>query len=136
MMTNWNRCCFFVLALAFAAVFAAFGDELAPPERNPDRETLPESSAVINAQATEFSLTLDKMEVAAGRTTFVVENRGSAAHHFVIRGNGLEETTAEIEPGASATLTVDLEPGSYSYLCTVGSHDLLGMRGTLTVTAG
>jgi hypothetical protein len=54
----------------------------------------------------------------------------------VIRGNGLEGRTAEIEPGASATLTVDLEPGTYSYLCTTGGHDLLGMRGTLTVTAG
>lgn len=121
--------------LAVTAVLAACGDDPAP-ERNPERGTLPEGGAVVKAQAAEFSLTLDKTEVAAGPTTFVVENTGSAAHNFVIRGNGLEETTAEIEPGASATLTVDLEPGSYSYLCTTGGHDLLGMRGTLTVTAG
>ena len=92
--------------------------------------------AVVNAQAAEFSLTVDKVELAVGRTTFVVENRGSAAHNFVIRDNGLEEATPVIEPGGSATLTIDLEPGTYTYLCTIGSHDRLGMRGSLTVTAG
>jgi P-type E1-E2 ATPase len=33
----------------------------------------------------------------------------------------------------TGTLTVDLQPGTYTYLCTVPTHDLLGMKGTLIV---
>lgn len=42
-----------------------------------------------------------------------------------------------LEPGKSATMTVNLQAGkSYSYLCDVPGHAELGMRGTFTPSSG
>ena len=56
-------------------------------------------------------------------------------HDFAIRSNGVSEKTRRIKPGESATLTVELEPGTYTYICTTSGHEQLGMRGTITVTS-
>jgi hypothetical protein len=43
--------------------------------------------------------------------------------------------TAQISPGASATLTINFKTaGSYEYLCTVPGHAAAGMKGDLKVT--
>ena len=50
--------------------------------------------------------------------------------------NPAQETlpfTQTINQGATASLTVDLTPGTYAIVCTVPGHDLLGMKGTVTV---
>ena len=73
-------------------------------------------------------------QTPAGTITFVVQNTGQAPHNFAIKGNGVEERLPVLEPGQSATLTVDLSPGTYEYECTVPGHAMAGMQGTLTVT--
>jgi uncharacterized cupredoxin-like copper-binding protein len=65
----------------------------------------------------------------------VVQNNGSTQHDFAIRGNGVEQKTPTIKPGEIARLTVDLEPGAYTYVCTIPGHEQLGMNGTFTVTS-
>lgn len=89
----------------------------------------------INVLATDFSFSLDRSETEAGRITFVIENDGSVQHDFTIRGDGVEQKTPMIEPGESATLTVDLEPGTYAYVCTIPGHEQLGMIGSFAVTS-
>ena len=69
----------------------------------------------------------------AGTTTFVLKNTGPSPHDFRITGNGVDQKTATINQGATASLTVDLTPGTYAIVCTVPGHDLLGMKGTVTV---
>jgi uncharacterized cupredoxin-like copper-binding protein len=90
--------------------------------------------AAINVTLKEMTVTLDKMQVSAGTTTFVVQNTGHAPHDFAIKGNGVEEKTPRLGSGQSATLTVDLLPGTYEYECTMPGHAMAGMQGTLTVT--
>ena len=70
----------------------------------------------------------------AGTITFLVRNDGTMPHDFAIQGNGVDQKTVMIKPGQTASLTVDLKPGIYTYKCTVPVHALLGMKGTLTVT--
>jgi uncharacterized cupredoxin-like copper-binding protein len=65
----------------------------------------------------------------------VVQNNGSTQHDFAIRGNGVVKKTATIKPGETARLTVDVEPGNYTYICTIPGHEQLGMNGTFTVTS-
>jgi len=90
--------------------------------------------ATINVTLTEMTVALDKTQAATGTITFVVQNAGHASHNFAIKGNGVEEQIPTLEPGQSATLTVELSPGTYEYECAVPGHAMAGMRGTLTVT--
>jgi uncharacterized cupredoxin-like copper-binding protein len=61
--------------------------------------------------------------------TFNQSNSGQIEHNFDI--NGLAGML--ISPGGSTTMTVNLRPGTYRYLCDVNGHDSLGTFGTFTV---
>ncbi|MCC6455788.1 MAG: cupredoxin domain-containing protein [Caldilineaceae bacterium] len=87
----------------------------------------------VNVVAKDFEFLLDTNSAEAGAVTFIVTNEGSMPHDFAITIDGKREKTPMIQPGASASLTVDLQPGTYDYICTVPGHDILGMKGTFTV---
>ncbi|HVR44585.1 MAG TPA: cupredoxin domain-containing protein [Thermoanaerobaculia bacterium] len=71
----------------------------------------------------------------AGRTVFNVTNQGEDEHNFEIEGNGIERELPEnLGAGESATLEVDLSPGTYRVYCPVGKHAEEGMSLQLTVT--
>lgn len=95
----------------------------------------PAADGTITVEAKEFSFSLSASETRAGEVTFEVQNTGTMPHDFAIRGDGVDEATAQIDPGQSATLTVQLEPGTYTYICTIPGHEQLGMRGTFNVTS-
>ena len=71
-----------------------------------------------------------------GTYTFEAMNNGQTEHALEIEGNGVEEETDTISPGDSASLTVELEDGTYEIYCPVDGHKAMGMVGTLTVGAG
>lgn len=93
-----------------------------------------EGGVIVNVTLAEMTVTLDQTQAPAGAITFIVQNDGHAPHDFVITGNGVEQKIALLEPGQSATLTVELSPGGYEYKCTVPGHAIAGMRGTFSVT--
>lgn len=91
----------------------------------------------VRITATDFELDPADVDVdAAGETTFTLANDGQTAHALEIEGNGVEQETETIEPGASASVTVDLQPGEYVLYCPVDNHRSLGMEGTLVVGEG
>jgi uncharacterized cupredoxin-like copper-binding protein len=91
------------------------------------------SAAGVSVAAKEFAFALDPSQAKAGGVTFAVTNSGATQHDFKITGNGVEQKTPLLEPGKSASLTVDLRPGTYTYICTVPGHEALGMKGSFTV---
>ena len=100
-------------------------------------EALEEPIDTIEVNEAEFSLdpadiTLDQ----PGTYVFKAENSGNAVHSLEIEGQGIEEETATIQPGQSAELEVNLDPGSYKLYCPVGNHEERGMVGTVTVEGG
>lgn len=126
---------FYMLLIAIVAVTLACRGGLSSRESKSEDIVQNGSGSIIQVSAREFSFSLPTTDVKAGTITFVVQNDGTMEHDFAIRGNGLEQKTSKIRPGESASLTVVLEPGTYTYLCTIPGHEQAGMVGTFTVIA-
>jgi plastocyanin len=91
--------------------------------------------AAVSAKLSEWTIQLSEGTVSAGQVTFTVMNGGTIPHAFEVEGGGTEKATPLIQPGASATLTLALKPGTYEVYCPVGqdSHKKLGMDTHLKV---
>jgi len=82
----------------------------------------------------EFKITLPNSTLAAGSYSFEVKNDGKIEHDLVVQGNGVDAKTPTIGPGKSATLKVDLKPGTYDVYCSIPGHKQAGMDLKLTVS--
>jgi plastocyanin len=93
--------------------------------------------APVSARLSEWTIQLSETTVPAGPVAFTVTNSGSIPHAFEVEGQGTERETSLIQPGATATLTLTLEPGTYEVYCPVGenSHKKLGMETHLMVVS-
>jgi plastocyanin len=67
---------------------------------------------------------------------FVLRNNGSLAHDLHVQRGGEDlGGTPIFGPGKTESGQATLTPGKYTFICTVGDHANLGMKGTLTVTS-
>jgi uncharacterized cupredoxin-like copper-binding protein len=83
---------------------------------------------------TEFKIALPKSTLAAGSYSFKVKNDGKIEHDLVVEGNGVDAKTPTIDAGKTATLEVDLKPGTYDVYCSIPGHKQAGMDLKLTVS--
>jgi uncharacterized cupredoxin-like copper-binding protein len=77
--------------------------------------------AAVNVKLSEWKVELSAGTIAAGTVTFTVTNAGSIPHALEVEGQGIEQETGVIQPGASATLTLTLKAGTYEVYCPVGN---------------
>jgi uncharacterized cupredoxin-like copper-binding protein len=92
------------------------------------------SSQTFSIVESDFTLSPGTVTVdGAGTYTFEATNDGGVDHALEIEGNGIEEETETIAPGESASVTLDLEAGTYEMYCPIGNHRDLGMTGEITV---
>lgn len=100
-------------------------------------ETATGESGQIHIVLREWSVSVSKSPIRAGRTTFHAMNEGKYQHAFEIEGNGQGWTVEPIKPGGTATLTADLTPGKYKVYCPIvdnqGNHQGRGMTTTMVV---
>lgn len=92
---------------------------------------------VVSVNLREWTVELSRPTVPAGEVTFEAMNTGTVEHALEVEGEGVEEETAPIPPGGTATLTVTLGPGTYEVYCPVTGeydHQAQGMTTTLVVT--
>ena len=91
--------------------------------------------STVKVALSEWKVQLTPAEVPAGPVVFEVTNSGTIPHAYEVEGRGLEKSTPQIKPGATATLQLDLRAGSYETYCPVGkgSHKMLGMMNHLKV---
>jgi uncharacterized cupredoxin-like copper-binding protein len=82
--------------------------------------------ASIGVTGKEFKFALTSKTAKHGKVTFRFTNKGKLKHDFKIAG----KKTALLAPGKSASLTVTLKAGKYTYICTVPGHAAAGMKGT------
>ena len=88
----------------------------------------------LTATETNFAITFDKTDLTAGSYDIKVVNKGSATHNLVVEEDGtVKAKTDSLAPGASATLTVDLDAGEYVFYCSIDGHRAMGMELTVQV---
>jgi plastocyanin len=74
------------------------------------------------------------VEGGGGSIPIELENAGSLAHNLRVYEGGSDiGGTPTFTGGETQTARVDLQPGDYEMVCTVGDHADLGMKGKLTV---
>ena len=126
-----------VCALAPFALAACGGDDESDSgaetttDANPATDTL-EVSAVEDGS---FAYEQDSLEAGAGTVNVTFDNPAPIAHDFCVEDEGGEELgcTDLIADGDTDIAEFELEPGEYTYFCSVAGHREGGMEGTLTV---
>ncbi|MGQ0560911.1 MAG: cupredoxin domain-containing protein [Gemmatimonadota bacterium] len=113
---------------------AAIHPEVVPPAVTGDTAA---AADTIHVVLREWSVNPARDTLDAGRILFHVMNEGQYEHALEVEGGGIEEETDHIQPGQTATLEVNLQPGTYELYCPVedthGKHEELGMRTTVVV---
>lgn len=74
----------------------------------------------------------DEVTVEAGTVTLRSVNPQGLPHNIAIDAPDPVEGEV-VQDGAVSEITVDLEPGTYEFYCSVPGHRQGGMKGTLTV---
>jgi len=69
----------------------------------------------------------------AGALTINSKNDADVPHDIALEGGGVNEKGETVQNGGTSTIQVDLEPGEYTYYCTLPGHRAGGMEGKLTV---
>jgi len=88
------------------------------------------TATTVQVKGGEFFFKLSTKSVATPRkVTFVFKNTGHILHDFKISS----KKTPLIGPGKTATISITLKKGKYTYLCTVPGHAAAGMKGVFTV---
>src|SRR5205807_7445972 len=79
----------------------------------------------------EFSITPSTINLAqTGTYAFKVTNDGQITHAFALNG----AKTPDIQPGQSATLTIDLShKGTYDAYCPIDAHRSKGMEAKISI---
>jgi uncharacterized cupredoxin-like copper-binding protein len=114
-------------------------------------ETLP-ADVQLTVDLKEYSVTLSVASVKAGTTKIGIRNLGTMEHEFELiktdlaidklpidvgagkaKEDGLVKQIKSILPNKVATVTANLEAGSYVIICNVSGHYQLGMRAMLKV---
>lgn len=81
-----------------------------------------------------LEFTSDQATAKAGKVTIDFTNTSGIPHDVVIEGSGGEKLAAVPQtPKGSESTTANLEPGTYTFYCSVPGHRQAGMEGTLTV---
>jgi uncharacterized cupredoxin-like copper-binding protein len=100
-------------------------------EGGDDAGAADDQGETVEFVAEDIKFTSAPSEVAAGSATFELVNDGAILHDVTIEELD-DEKVVEAEGGQSATGTVELEAGEYTFYCSVPGHRAAGMEGTFT----
>jgi plastocyanin len=119
-----------LIALSVLA-FAGCGDD----DDEPGRTLTVESGTTVTVVADEYSFDAETIVLTGGaKLTVELDNQGTLAHNLrVFDGATDVGGTPTFVGGDPRGGELDLEPGEYELVCTVGDHEDLGMTGNLTV---
>jgi plastocyanin len=81
------------------------------------------------------ALKFDKtsLEATAGNVTIDFTNDSSLPHDVKLQGPGVDGEGTDTITGSSTSVTLDLQPGDYTFYCSVDGHRAAGMEGKLVV---
>lgn len=106
-----------------------------PPQEEPEPEGTVSS---LGVKAVEWSYTLSRPEVTAGKVTVELNNQGEDNHNLKLQREGSGDpplVVPEAAPETHTTASFNLPAGTYRLYCSLFEHDERGMHATLLVGA-
>jgi uncharacterized cupredoxin-like copper-binding protein len=127
-----GRCMRSALAVVAMLALAACGPT--EEDEGATEGTPPATGTAVEVVLTDFAIDMPA-SIPAGTVTFDVANSGETTHNFEVEGNGVEESLPDdLAPNQTASLEVELEPGTYTVYCPIGNHREQGMELEVEVT--
>jgi len=111
-------------------------EEAAEPEAEGGEEASSEGGEeTIELAADTSALAYDttSLSAEAGKVTIDFDNPSAIEHDVAIEADGKEIAKSELVTEGETSVTAELEPGTYTFFCSVPGHREAGMEGTLTV---
>jgi plastocyanin len=93
----------------------------------------PGGTLQLAASPTQLAFDTTKLTSKAGKVTIDFDNPAAIEHDVAIEQNGKQIAVSELVAEGKTSVSADLAPGTYTYLCTVPGHAEAGMEGTLVV---
>jgi len=87
----------------------------------------------LSASPTQIAFSTTKLTSKPGKVTVDFDNPAPIEHDVAIEQNGKIVAQSELVTKGKTSVSADLKPGTYTFLCTVPGHAEAGMEGTLTV---
>jgi plastocyanin len=93
----------------------------------------PGGTLKLSASPTQIAFNTTKLTSKPGKVTIDFNNPAPIEHDVAIEQNGKEIAKSELIKESSTSVSAELAPGTYTFLCTVPGHAEAGMEGTLVV---
>ena len=106
----------------------AEGEASEPTESGASATTLK-----LAADPTQIAFDTTELSAKAGEVTIDFDNPSALEHDVAIEQGGKQIAISETITEGSTSVSADLKPGAYTFLCTVPGHAEAGMEGTLTI---
>jgi plastocyanin len=89
---------------------------------------------ISTPSGTDLAYDQSDVNATAGSVTINFDNQQSTPHDVKVEDDsGQELGGTDLISSQTTTATVDLQPGSYTFFCSVPGHREAGMEGTLNV---
>jgi plastocyanin len=105
----------------------------APSEPQPTESRTVATTLKLAADPTQIAFDTTELTAKSGKVTIDFDNPSALEHDVAIEQDGKQIAISETIAKGKTSVSADLEPGTYTYLCTVPGHAEAGMEGTLTI---
>jgi plastocyanin len=103
------------------------------PKPQPGAKGQGETTLQLAASPTKIAFDTTELSAKPGKVTIDFENPAALEHDVAIEQNGKLIAKSALIAKGKTSVSADLAPGTYTFLCTVPGHAEAGMEGTLTV---
>jgi plastocyanin len=93
----------------------------------------PGGTLQLAASPSDLAFDTTSLTSKPGKVTIDFDNPAALEHNVAIEQDGKELAVSETLTEGKTSVSADLAPGNYTFLCTVPGHAEAGMEGTLTV---
>jgi plastocyanin len=107
--------------------------ENAAPQESQSAAKGPGGTLQLAASPTQIAFDTTQLTSEPGKVTIDFDNPAAIEHDVAIEQGDKEIAKSALVTEGKTSVTADLAPGTYTFLCTVPGHAEAGMEGTLTV---
>jgi plastocyanin len=107
--------------------------ESAPAPKPEPAAKGPGGTLQLAASPTQLAFDTTQLSSKPGKVTIDFSNPAALEHNVTIEQEGKQIAVSETLAEGKTSVSANLAPGTYTYLCTIPGHAEAGMEGTLTV---